>query len=127
MLKTISRIEAYGVMNEEQHKKYNDVIERLEHKTDNLSGSNIIFRFNDVEGELLIQFYIEKELVEGLTFYVKKQGRPSLGTTKKVSLTLPDEIWEMIEKRKEKWGVSQSQTLRTMIEGYFYPDRVDGE
>lgn len=27
-------------------------------------------------------------------------GRPSLGTTKKVSITLPDETWEQIEKAK---------------------------
>lgn len=47
-------------------------------------------------------------------------GRPSLGTTKKVSLTLPEEIWDMLEKRKETWGSSQSKTLRMMIEDYFY-------
>lgn len=47
-------------------------------------------------------------------------GRPSLGTTKKVSLTLLDEVWGKIEQRKEELGVSQSQTLRMMIERYFY-------
>jgi hypothetical protein len=52
----------------------------------------------------------------------KGAGRPSLGTTKKVSLTLPDEIWGMIENRKETWGANQSQTLRMMIEGYFYKE-----
>lgn len=47
-------------------------------------------------------------------------GRPSLGTTKKVSLTLPDEIWEMLEIRNKELGVSQSQSLRMMIEEFFY-------
>jgi len=46
-------------------------------------------------------------------------GRPSLGTTKKVSLTLPDEIWTMIEERKKELDVSQSQILRMIIEGYW--------
>ncbi|WP_456275068.1 hypothetical protein [Bacillus sp. AK031] len=49
-------------------------------------------------------------------------GRPSVGTTRRVALTLPDEIWEMIDKRKETWGASQSATLRMMIEGYFYSE-----
>jgi metal-responsive CopG/Arc/MetJ family transcriptional regulator len=54
-------------------------------------------------------------------------GRPSVGTTRRISLTLPDEIWEFIDKRKEKRGVSQSQTLRTMLEDYFYPENNDDE
>ncbi|KIO69290.1 hypothetical protein B4065_1463 [Caldibacillus thermoamylovorans] len=41
-------------------------------------------------------------------------GRPSVGTTKKVSLTLPDEIWEEIEKMKE--DSSQSAVLRKIVE-----------
>jgi len=47
-------------------------------------------------------------------------GRPAVGTTKKVSLTLPDEVWELIGTKKKEWGVSQSQALRMMIEGYLY-------
>jgi hypothetical protein len=46
-------------------------------------------------------------------------GRPALGTTKKVSITLPDEIWEKINDTKEVWGVSQSQVLRAIVTGYF--------
>lgn len=46
-------------------------------------------------------------------------GRPSVGTTRRVSLTLPDDLWDLIDKRKKEWGVSQSQTLRKMIEKYF--------
>lgn len=45
-------------------------------------------------------------------------GRPSLGTTKKVSLTLPDEIWEKIEGRINETGENQSKILRTIIEEY---------
>jgi len=46
-------------------------------------------------------------------------GRPSVGITRRVSLTLPAEIWEMIDQRKEELGSSQSATLRMMVEGYF--------
>lgn len=58
-----------------------------------------------------------------LVFEIKNSvGRPSLGVTKKVSITLSEDIWEMIEQRKEELGVSQSQTLRMMIERYFDKD-----
>lgn len=40
-------------------------------------------------------------------------GRPSLGTTKKVSITLPDDIWEKLEK--EKGEQSMSAFLRELI------------
>lgn len=37
------------------------------------------------------------------------QGRPSLGTTKKVSITLPDDIWEKIGKE-----ISDRDDLKSM-------------
>ncbi|RIW27288.1 CopG family transcriptional regulator [Bacillus salacetis] len=40
-------------------------------------------------------------------------GRPSLGTTRKVSITLPDEVWEEIEK--EKGDQTMSAYLRSVI------------
>ena len=46
-------------------------------------------------------------------------GRPAVGTTKKVSLTLPNDIWKKINDTKEAWGVSQSQVLRAIVKGYF--------
>lgn len=42
-------------------------------------------------------------------------GRPSLGTTKKVSITLPDEVWESLEK--EKGSLPMSAYLREIIMG----------
>ncbi|WP_224771320.1 hypothetical protein [Metabacillus idriensis] len=33
-------------------------------------------------------------------------GRPSLGTTKKVSITLPDEIWEKLEQHRKEQAMS---------------------
>ena len=32
--------------------------------------------------------------------YREGAGRPSIGTTKKLSVTLPDEVWKQIEKNK---------------------------
>lgn len=40
-------------------------------------------------------------------------GRPSLGTTKKVSITLPDEIWEKIDEAKKE--ETMSAFLRALI------------
>jgi hypothetical protein len=86
--------------------------------------------------EMLGQLYIPPYDGHMLPDYLKSNnhggkregaGRPALGTTRRVALTLPDEIWEMIDQRKEELGSSQSATLRMMIEGYFYPEREDDE
>lgn len=47
-------------------------------------------------------------------------GRPSLGITKKVSITLPDEIWTKIEKDIElSDSKTQSAYLRNLILNHF--------
>lgn len=47
-------------------------------------------------------------------------GRPSLGVTKKVSITLPEEIWSKIERDIELSDVkTQSAYLRNLILKYF--------
>ena len=43
----------------------------------------------------------------------KGSGRPSLGTTKKVSITLPDEVWEQLNEAKGE--ESMSSFLRRII------------
>jgi hypothetical protein len=72
---------------------------------------------------IVLEVFWDDEVVETMSFQRKEPkntvGRPSLGTTKKVSLTLPDELWDKIEAQKKKWELNQSQTLRKMIEGYF--------
>lgn len=52
-------------------------------------------------------------------------GRPSLGTTKKVSLTLADYIWELLEEAQKKNPTlnSKSSVLRSLIERHFEPNR----
>jgi len=45
--------------------------------------------------------------------YREGAGRPSLGLTKKVSITLPDDIWKRIDK--EKGNSSMSSYFREMI------------
>lgn len=47
-------------------------------------------------------------------------GRPSLGQTKKVSLTLPSDFWEVLDVYKNEKGFSsQSETFRNILEDYF--------
>ncbi|REE78682.1 ribbon-helix-helix CopG family protein [Paenibacillus taihuensis] len=46
-------------------------------------------------------------------------GRKSIGVTKKVSLTLTDEIWEMIEKQCADNEQSRSEVIRTILESYY--------
>ncbi|WP_262495478.1 hypothetical protein [Paenibacillus sp. B2(2019)] len=46
-------------------------------------------------------------------------GRKSTGITKKVSLTLPENIWQEIEQACEEQDVSRSQVFRNIIEAHF--------
>lgn len=47
-----------------------------------------------------------------------KRGRPALGVTRKVSITLPVEMWEEIQSIQEQDGMSLSQTLREIVDVY---------
>jgi hypothetical protein len=50
----------------------------------------------------------------------RKVGRPSLGLTKKVSVTLPHDIWQKIEKEIEKDELqSMSAYFRKFVLDYF--------
>ncbi|WP_274653172.1 hypothetical protein [Paenibacillus humicola] len=42
-------------------------------------------------------------------------GRKAIGETKKISLTLPGETWEAIERQCAALGCSKSELLRTLI------------
>ncbi|MCK6208913.1 CopG family transcriptional regulator [Bacillus infantis] len=44
-----------------------------------------------------------------------KVGRPSYGETKKVSITLPEEVWKIIE---EKYG-NKSAYFRSLVQKEF--------
>ncbi|GIP42447.1 hypothetical protein J45TS6_09060 [Paenibacillus sp. J45TS6] len=46
-------------------------------------------------------------------------GRKSIGVTKKVSLTLTEEMWEQFEKHCAELELSKSEAIRTMMEQYF--------
>lgn len=59
-------------------------------------------KLNEMFGQLYIPPYKYDSLPEHLKHSASAKrevmGRPSLGTTKKVSITLPDDIWEAINK-----------------------------
>lgn len=127
----IARIDAYQGMDEIDFKVMDQELYQIFNSP--LRGNSEMTHqfFLDDDGYIVLEMYYDGNLVHTLRFEnkgvltdegKKAVGRPSLGTTKKVSLTLPDEIWETIEKRKEKWRASQSQTLRMMIEGYLYTE-----
>lgn len=52
-----------------------------------------------------------------------KRGRPSLGETRKISLTLPAEIWSYIENDYD--DMSQSAAIRDMLEYYFLVTQIN--
>ncbi|MDO3409744.1 ribbon-helix-helix protein, CopG family [Saccharibacillus sp. CPCC 101409] len=54
-------------------------------------------------------------------------GRKSIGVTKKVSLTLTEEIWEKIEAEREEHNQSRSEIIRSILESYYYPINTKGK
>lgn len=68
--------------------------------------------------EMLEQLYIPPYKYDMLPEHLKhsnsakkeRAGRPSLGVTKKVSVTLPKDIWEMVEKEITERGDLKSMS-----------------
>ncbi|MCM3629762.1 ribbon-helix-helix domain-containing protein [Paenibacillus glycanilyticus] len=46
-------------------------------------------------------------------------GRKSIGVTKKVSLTLSDEVWAEIEKECTDHNRSRSEVIRNILESHY--------
>lgn len=46
-------------------------------------------------------------------------GRKGIGVTKKVSLTLSDDMWEKLEKQCSDHKVSKSELLREILNDYY--------
>jgi metal-responsive CopG/Arc/MetJ family transcriptional regulator len=46
----------------------------------------------------------------------QKVGRPAIGITKKISLTLSDEVWKEIEERCKLGKFSRSEVIREIID-----------
>lgn len=46
-------------------------------------------------------------------------GRKSLGETRKVSITLPEELWKEIDRIAEQPKWNQSKVFRQMVENVF--------
>ncbi|WP_308639385.1 ribbon-helix-helix domain-containing protein [Paenibacillus silvisoli] len=46
-------------------------------------------------------------------------GRKTIGVTKKVSVTLTDDLWDKIEKQCSENQLSRSEVFRTIIETYY--------
>lgn len=82
--------------------------------------------------EMLNQLYIPPYKADALPEHLKPtqhggkregSGRPSLGTTKKVSITLNDDTWREIEKTLKKYNTSKSALFREIIEEYYKSDK----
>lgn len=79
--------------------------------------------------ELLEQLYIPPYKYDLLPEHLRHSnsakresvGRPSLGVTKKVSITLPSDIWDQIEKeiKSDKDLKSTSAYFRKMVLNYY--------
>ncbi|MFF2889420.1 CopG family transcriptional regulator [Paenibacillus sp. NPDC057967] len=46
-------------------------------------------------------------------------GRKAIGMTKKVSVTLPQVLWDRLENEQEAKRLSRSELMRDIIEAYY--------
>jgi hypothetical protein len=114
--KKISRVEAYSLMSEADHQIMNEKINELNKIVDNKIDWNLQFYINDDE-ELFLEF-CEGEIIKYRLMFKtnNKVGRPSLGVTKKVSITLPEEIWTHLEETSSKNKFkTKSAYLRNLV------------
>ena len=80
-------------------------------------------KLNEMLNQLYIPPYKDKMLPEHLkpNHGGKREGagRPSLGTTKKISITLTNDIWEKVDNEVDEMGSSKSALFRQIIESHY--------
>ncbi|PAF33736.1 hypothetical protein CHI14_01055 [Paenibacillus sp. 7516] len=76
-----------------------------------INDKNIKIGVSNKEGQLGFVFS-KGGLREG-------SGRKSIGTTKKISLTLTDDLWERLEKDCTDNNQSRSEVIRKMVESFY--------
>lgn len=77
----------------------------------NCGGTSDVLKFFNVDKELILCDSCRQRLASGRL--EKTVGRPTLGITKKVSLTLSEESWKWID---EKAQGNRSQFLRDLVQ-----------
>ncbi|MCY9517762.1 ribbon-helix-helix domain-containing protein [Paenibacillus apiarius] len=127
-MKRISKIDAYQgmddidfkVMDQElaQHYSFANNKEDISHEffLDD-DGSCIVMKVYFVGEEVAVYRFQNKGVLTGEG--KKAVGRPALGTTKKVSITLEDETWKKIYETMEENDLTKSALFREIIEKYF--------
>ena len=67
------------------------------------------------KGEVINPKFLFYDEVEGNLI---GPGRPAVGKTKKISLTMPEEVWEQFDTVRKQRGLSQSALLREIVESW---------
>lgn len=123
----ISKFDAYHAFDEIDFKVMDQELNQLFSQRGNSDMTHQFF-LDDDGSCIVMEVYYDGERVETYRFQnkgvlteqgKKAVGRPSLGTTKKVSLTLPDEVWEKIDEDKVEEDISQSALLRSIVEDHY--------
>jgi len=126
-MKQISNYEAFQTMEAADFARYEQELSTIENQAKE-RGQNIGAEFYlDEDGSIVLDFKSNGEDIGStLRFNGKRKkaaGRPPLGQTKKLSLTLTDDLWTKISRMKDEWNTSQSEVLRRIIENYFLEEK----
>lgn len=79
------------------------------------NGTNDVVEFYRGDERIVLCADCRFKLLAPRNVGARQPGRPSLGVTKKVSLTLPEDTWEWFDAEAEKLVGSRSALLRYLI------------
>ncbi|MEN1970702.1 hypothetical protein WMZ97_22020 [Lentibacillus sp. N15] len=77
----------------------------------NCGGTHDVIDFYNGDEYIILCVNCRQRLAMG-KLHLSKVGRPSMGTTKKVSLTLSDDMWEWLDEKAEG---NRSKFLREIV------------
>ena len=109
------------------------LIQELEETNNYLHESIEVYDENDLPPHaknILKEINLNKKRLSVLNRYLlnfpekKPVGRPSVGKTKRVALTLPEELWDRIDEEKESKDLSLAALFREIIENYYSDEEL---
>lgn len=106
-----------GLLSESQQKQLKDRHMEVQKFVGYELEVKIDFSLQD-DKELFVEFFNDTHgVLYRLLFKVNTQvGRPAVGLTKKVSITLPDEVWQQLDQLQKDSGCrSRSEMMRKII------------
>ena len=132
MAKEYSRVAVWRAMNSEYGDRLQEIMQehlslvKQAQERGKSGNKDILSRIEELRAERdsILSNFEDKPDQEHQEEEEKKVGRPALGVTKKVSITLPEDTWETVDALVDFFDTSKSSVFREAIE--LYAERLRG-